>query len=454
MRILITSVYRPGNETGTARVSEELSLALSKKNSVTYLCLGTKYQLYKVNNYLSYLTIPSLPIKQGYVPRLTPNVVSRLFKDLDKIAPDVVHAQNIAFNTLLCLVWAIKNSVTVVVTFHSLPSEGMSYVFPKLSGNKRLSQINYKVSRGYVIKLLENVDLVIALNKYVKKSIQKITPKSKIVVINNGLELKPFKELNIKRPQNIKIFTFVGSYIERKNQVFLIKTFSYLPNSYRLKLYGNIETGNKYVKVLKKIIADKKITNVEINGFIDRKKILAALAETDYFISASLKEAQSLVIIEALASATPVIGLRNETIAELIDGKNGVSFPKKTTTHDFAERILTYVSSNENHYNKTCLYARKNIDRFDIDNVSEKILSAYGVAKSVKPKKESKTIEVLTKHLPKPLREPLREYYVKINKGRMGRIWFYIAISMLITNLSYPILSLNNFLKAKTDHIK
>ena len=47
MKILITSLYRPGNETGTARISEELSETLSKKHDVTYLCLGEKYQIKK-----------------------------------------------------------------------------------------------------------------------------------------------------------------------------------------------------------------------------------------------------------------------------------------------------------------------------------------------------------------------------------------------------------------------
>ncbi|OGM05016.1 hypothetical protein A2715_00885 [Candidatus Woesebacteria bacterium RIFCSPHIGHO2_01_FULL_39_32] len=449
MKILITSLYRPGNETGTARISEELSETLSKKHDVTYLCLGEKYQIKKRNRNLFYFTIPSLPIKQAYVPKLTPDVVRQMFKDLDKISPDVIHAQNIAFTTLICLIWAIRNNSAFVVTFHSLPSEGINYVFPKLSNKKILSQINYSLSKSYNKKLLENVNLIIALNKYVQRSIHAITRKTKTIVINNGLDLKPFRELEIKTSEKDKVFTFVGSFVGRKNQEFLVKAFAHLPKSYHLKLYGNIKSGDDYVKKIKKIIVNKRINNVEIHDFIDRKKLLQVLAKSDYFVSASMKEVQSLVIIESLASATPIIGLKNETINELIDGKNGISFPKNITPRAFAKNIFKYVKTNEKDYYETSRYAREGIQKFDIGYVSEKILNAYEIAKKIKSKKNSKVVEELISILPKSLQELLRGYYDRLKRRKTTRIWVFVGISMLLTILTYPILNFVNYLKNK-----
>ncbi len=45
--------------------------------------------------------------------------------------------------------------------------------------------------------------------------------------------------------------------------------------------------------------------------------------KTHAFVSASKMEVQSLAIIEALASGSPVIGLGNETVDELVDETNG-----------------------------------------------------------------------------------------------------------------------------------
>lgn len=47
---------------------------------------------------------------------------------------------------------------------------------------------------------------------------------------------------------------FLGSYNERKNQEFLIKTFRNLPNNWNLNLYGNLSTNVAYVEKLKSLI--------------------------------------------------------------------------------------------------------------------------------------------------------------------------------------------------------
>ena len=40
MRIVITSNYELGNETGSAKVSETMSSKLSKRNKILFICLG------------------------------------------------------------------------------------------------------------------------------------------------------------------------------------------------------------------------------------------------------------------------------------------------------------------------------------------------------------------------------------------------------------------------------
>ncbi len=63
------------------------------------------------------------------------------------------------------------------------------------------------------------------------------------------------------------------------------------------------------------------------------------LAQTHAFVSASKMEVQSLAIIEALASGSPVIGLGNETVDELVDETNGVRLPNDTSAEEFAAAI-------------------------------------------------------------------------------------------------------------------
>jgi len=65
-------------------------------------------------------------------------------------------------------------------------------------------------------------------------------------------------------------------------------------------------------------------------GEIPYHQIPQILEKTHVLVSASKMEVQSLVIIEALTSGTPVVGLANETIDELIyKGDNYLHLPLK-----------------------------------------------------------------------------------------------------------------------------
>jgi len=151
----------------------------------------------------------------------------------------------------------------------------------------------------------------------------------------------------------------MGSYMGNKNQEFLVKAFSYLPENYVLYLNGNIQTGLSYVKKLQRIIKKKNIQNVKIGGFLKQNMLLKQLKKSDYFVSASLKEVQSLSVIEALAAGKPVIALKNETINELIDNKNGLKLPQNITPEKFAGEIKKYTEKNSKNYNQISKNCRK-----------------------------------------------------------------------------------------------
>ena len=242
MKIAIVSIYNIGNETGTAKVSERLSKQLSRNNKVMYLCLGKKYSLRSVKN-LTILTVPSVPISGVHVPKITPKIIENIKRDLSKFAPDVIHSQNIFFISLIALIWAKENNVPFIVTFHSFPSEGISYVFPKLTKGNIISTIDFKLTSSYVRRFLKNVDLVIALNEHVVRSVRKITHETPVTVINNGIDLNVFYNIPAKAPVKQVNFCYLGSYVGRKNQEFLVRAFGHLPKNYQLDLYGNPESG-------------------------------------------------------------------------------------------------------------------------------------------------------------------------------------------------------------------
>ncbi len=374
MRIVITSNYKLGNETGTAHVAEDLANFFSKNNFVTYVCLGKKYSVIKKTNKLTILKIPSIEINKIAIPLITPDVVYKVFAYLNNFKPKVIHSQNSLFISNLVQTWANFNSVPFIVTFHHIPTEALDHLFPKLSKGILTNLVQDLYKDFSLTNFLNNTDCVIALNKQVFDSVRTVNKLVKVEIINNGLNLKNLLKIKPKKiDPNNTIFTFVGSYNERKNQEFLIKTFKFLPTYYKLELFGNKNSGMQYVKRLKIIIDQLKLINISINGYSN--DLVSIYASTNFFISASIKEAQSLAVIQSLASGKPVIALSNETIHELINSNNGLVLSQSITPHEFAREIEKYISGID--YKKTSLTTRQSIDKFKLENVTLKIKNTY-----------------------------------------------------------------------------
>jgi glycosyltransferase involved in cell wall biosynthesis len=374
MKIVVTSNYKIGNETGTSHIADGLSRELAKKHQVTYICPGERYQISKINARFTILTIPSVEINEISVPLITPTVMFDVFKYLNSFNPDVVHAQNPFLISDLAQRWTNKNTVPFIVTFHHVPTQAIEHILPKFSKNLVAIAVQNIYKEVSLKRFLEKTDAVIALNENVKKSIREIDKNIPINVINNGLDLKRLQNIGIKDNFANKInFVSLGSYTERKNQKYLINVFSHLPKNYILKLYGRKKTGGIYFKDLSKLLDRLKLKNVFLEDYTDN--LPEVLKWADFFITSSLKEVQSLAIIESLAAGRPVIGLKNETVSELINNKNGLGLSLNTPPEIFAMKLLKFIRTID--YRKLAVQSRQDSQKFNIKIVSSKIEEYY-----------------------------------------------------------------------------
>ena len=373
----MTSAHSHEGETGSAHISEVLAKELSKKNQVLYILLGSKFERVRISNKLTYLKLPTVDFKGIKIPIITPSNKRRIFKIVDNFRPQVVHSQNIIFGVLLGLIWARTHDIPYVLTLHHIPHEGLTFIFPKFRRRKYFLFLDSQYSKIYTGTFLKLADLVIALNKTIIDSLEILSPSSRRVVINNGIELDKFKNLAINRPTNQIRFLYPGSYIDRKNQEYLVKAFRYLPDNYNLDLYGKKDTGFGYVNNLEQVINKYNIKNVRVNDYIESKELIKVYENSHYLISASVKEVQSLVIIESLAAGKPVIALENEATRELVNKLNGIVFPQSTSPKEFAKKVKLFVSATNKNYEAISGICREGVNRFDVKIVSDKVAKAY-----------------------------------------------------------------------------
>lgn len=373
MKVVITSNYELGNETGSAKVAEALAKKLSVKNKVILICLGTRFNNYKLSSNLEVVEITSIIINNIYVPVITPILMYQVFRKLDLFAPDVVHAQNSILISSLVQIWSKLNRIPFLVTFHHIPSEPIKHLLPAFSKNTLLNLVQDIYKNTSLKQFLKNTDLAIAQNELIYKSIRSVDKTIQIEKINNGVEIKELNKIKPRTADGTLNFVFLGTFAPRKNQLFLVKVFNNLPNNYILNLYGNFKSGGDYLDRIRRLISRYKIKNVNLYDF--EKDIIKVFKKNDYLASASKKEAQSLVVVQSLASGKPTIGLSNETIDELVNKSNGLPFPKNTSPKAFANELSRFIEITD--YKKLSKQCIKDSKRFDIDLVVSKLEDCY-----------------------------------------------------------------------------
>ncbi len=100
-------------------------------------------------------------------------------------------------------------------------------------------------------------------------------------------------------------------------------------------------------------------------GRLDHERVPEHLARTSLWVSASLREVQSLAVMEALASGTPVLGLSNETIDQLVDERVGRRLAKDATPEQFARAVRELCETRDDTYEQMCNAARERVRPFD-----------------------------------------------------------------------------------------
>ncbi len=378
MKILVLSTFDKSSGGGQSRIAWELAEALSEKEEVSIMTPGKSYEIDKTSKGLQTIYFKEAGTYEGLsVPIFTRRGIKKVFSLLDEYNPDVVHVHDPGLLTLIVQMWALRHKKLIFLTSHTLPTRFMDFGVAEVLTSVVQKFLNIPL-KPYLNSVYNNADVVVALNQCAKEDIRKFGYKGSLEVIPNGKDLKMFyycEVTDIKK--NEHILTFVGWISERKNQGYLVEVMKYLPNNYKLKLIGdtlNQDYRDKLDKIIKKHDLEDR---VEFTGQIPYDNIPKLLSNTSVFLSASLMEVQSLVIMEALGSGTPIVGLSNETMEELIDNSTGRNLAKNTDPKEFAKIVEKVCSLNKRKYKRMSKNCRERVKHMDWDKIADRTIKAY-----------------------------------------------------------------------------
>jgi 1,2-diacylglycerol 3-alpha-glucosyltransferase len=213
-----------------------------------------------------------------------------------------------------------------VHTYHTLLTEYRHYVPPPFTPDRRTVE---EFSKWFCNK----VNIVIAPTDEIKQELISYGVQRPIEVVPTGIDTIEFsqpprkdirKEYGI--PHDSILLMYAGRLAKEKNLEFLSKVVSRYMHENSGVWFLIVGDGPER-KALENFFEDEGLMGRTIfTGYIPHKEMRDYYKAADLFVFASLTETQGLVVLESLASGTPVVAIAYKGIANvLVNGEGAIT---------------------------------------------------------------------------------------------------------------------------------
>ena len=222
--------------------------------------------------------------------------------------PDVVHAHNIKYAGFVAQEIKAKDDVPYVITEHS--SEFMRTAITSDFG-------------ALIQSSTQHASSVTAVSHALAEALEQQVGIQEIGVLPNIIDSTLLNAPLLKYRNSDFVFLNIASLDTNKNQAMLIEAFAchFRGKQVCLRIAG-LGPLEGHLKKLAETLGIKE--QVDFLGFLDRASVVREMQAADCFVLSSFKETFGVVLIEALASGTPLIATRCGGADNIVTDKNGV----------------------------------------------------------------------------------------------------------------------------------
>lgn len=274
--------------------------------------------------------LPALEFRNypGYRVVISP---SDMLAFLREEKADVIHCHGIASMAVLSLTAARAMKIPHVLTFHTMANEAVKHYSPIPVRDDLLIELVWV----YLRNMLKRPEVVIAPSSPVKTELEENGVVMKACdVVPTGVDCERFTpEKYDKRFMDRyglsgkRVLLHVGRLsVEKRLDIVLEAMASLAPTEPDLRLL--VAGTGPAIDIYKERARSLGISDrVVFAGFLPDEDLPTAYASSEALVIPSTFETQGLVVLEALASGTPVVGMRCRAIPEFVhEGKNGCLF--------------------------------------------------------------------------------------------------------------------------------
>lgn len=234
----------------------------------------------------------------------------------------------------------------------------------------------------YVNWYYEKCDLVTAPSQSVFTEMNALGFKPKAEqVLSNPIDtdtFKPIKDnsaLKKKFGFNDHTLIYAGRISADKHPEVLVKAIAIVKKTVPDAMLAFVGKGS-YEEDLKKLARELNIeSSVKFLGFVDKPTLCEIYTAGDVFGIASTSDTQSLVMMQAMASGIPVVGVNARALPEYINAENGFVV-EPNDEKAFAEKV-SYLFNNPDIAKKLGAGGRKYAEQFSEDAITTKWEAIY-----------------------------------------------------------------------------
>jgi len=321
-RLLMLSDYpSPDRDVsgGVPRCVESTVSALSKLDSSIEIFVSSFSSKIKTNvtSKSGNLTVHYIPFPLAnypiFVPRCVTNRIIR--REIMKVRPDIIHVQGIGKYYSFPILKECSNPV--ILTVHGIIHQESK------SWRGLLGKYRGYVGRYLEKNILNRAKYLIAVSPYVKRAIAPMTT-GEISVIYNSLNEMFFSVDKNEVPNRI---LFVGGIEERKGLHVLIDAIAAIKQTIpaiKLHIVGGIRKASYYNDLLNQIVNLGLQDSIVFKNHLSNSELMQEYSEAALFVLPSKEESLGVVLLEAMATGTPIVASNIGGIPDIIeDGQNG-----------------------------------------------------------------------------------------------------------------------------------
>ncbi|MFL5753986.1 MAG: glycosyltransferase family 4 protein [Bacteroidia bacterium] len=368
---IIPNLGKGGAERLTLDICRELSLreglrvmllVLDEKNEYKFLSEGLQIQYCTsyVKSSLSGKSQVDLEHYKGIVAAFKPDIIHSHLFAADFFSRELLF-QNVKYFTHC-------HDNMVQFTRPSLKSFFSKQAMTRLFERHRIFR-QYKKCDNKFIAISEDVKLFLESN--LGAALRK-----NIIKLPNAIDVSRFNKVDRKAPgsgEKMRLIN-IGSFVEKKNQSFLIDVSGKLKAlgiSFELHFIGD---GPLRERVEMKAVETGLASYVKFHGTQDY--VEEFLGDSDIYVHSALYEPFGLVLVEAFASGLPVIALNAGGNSELIrEGQNG--FLLRGPDPELFAAAICRLFRDKELYSSLSESAKSTASQYDIKLYVDELLKIY-----------------------------------------------------------------------------